>query len=507
MSENVGEQSWIPLIVVALACFIVALDATFMNVSISHVVVDLNTDVSTIQATMSFYTLITASFMLLSAKLQDIVGKKKLFLIGAALYGVGTFVASISTSIGMLFIGWAVIEGIAGALMLPATVSLVSGTYYGDKRTVALAVTGVMGGIACAVGPLFGGVLTTYYSWRYGFAVELIIVVLILVLQGKIPNFEPTESKSNLDITGAIISIIGFILLVYGILSLTDDFNTSIGIIIVGLIVLAGFAWFELRRKRNGKTPLFDIELLKDRNLRVGTAVMLVTYLAMSGTLFSVSLFLQSVLTLNALNTGLTVIPMTLGLLVMAMISPRLSPKVGHKKLMAIGCIIAIIGCLLLSHQFRLSTTAWDLAPGLFVLGAGIGCAMSLSVDTALLNIPDESQNTASGLTSTSQSLGESMGTALIGIILILGIFGGISHTVDMYAPEYSGNETFQMEVYNHFEEVGNINDANANETVVNIVDTIVQDSMIFVFNVTAVLLAIVCLMTFRLEPEKPRKQ
>ena len=162
MNETIKEHSWVPLIIVALASFIIALDATFMNVSISQVVADLNTDVSTIQMIMSFYTLITAAFMLLSAKLQDIVGKKKLFLIGAALYGVGTFTAAISSSATMLFIGWSVIEGIAGALMMPATVSIISGTYSGEKRTVALAIVGVMGAIAAAIGPLFGGVMTTF---------------------------------------------------------------------------------------------------------------------------------------------------------------------------------------------------------------------------------------------------------------------------------------------------------------------------------------------------------
>ena len=172
MSETVKETSWTPLIVIALASFIIALDATFMNVSISQVVVDLNTDVSTIQSIMSFYTLITAAFMLLSAKLQDIVGKKKLFIIGAALYGVGTFTAAVSPNATVLFIGWSLIEGIAGALMLPATVSLISGTYSGEKRTVALAIVGVMGAVAAAIGPLFGGIMTTFLSWRYGFAVE-----------------------------------------------------------------------------------------------------------------------------------------------------------------------------------------------------------------------------------------------------------------------------------------------------------------------------------------------
>lgn len=506
MNETNKEQSWIPLIIVALASFIIALDATFMNVSIAQVVADLHTDVSTIQATMSFYTLITAAFMMLSAKLQDIVGKKKLFLIGTALYGIGTFTAAISSSSTMLFIGWAVIEGVAGALMMPATVSIISGTYHGEKRTFALAIIGVMGAIAAAIGPLFGGVMTTFLSWKYGFASELIIVIIILLLQSKIPSFPPTESKKDLDITGTIISLIGLVLLVYGILSLTNDFNTSIGVIIVGIIALVGFVWFELKRKRSGKVPLLDIELLKDKNLSVGTLILLLAYLSMGGALFAISLFLQSVLQLNAFDTGLTTLPLTIGLLIFALMAPSLSVKLGHRKLMAIGCIIAIVGCMLLSTQFRLHTSMLNLLPGMFIMGAGLGFAMALSVDIAIINVPPEGQNGASGITSTSQSLGESMGTAIIGIILILGVFGGISHAVDVYAPEYSGNETFELEAYESFQTVSSINDIQSDPTVVGIVDIILQDTMAFVMQITAIIMAIVLILTLLLEDKKIKK-
>ncbi len=506
MDKNVKEHSWVPLLVVACASFIIALDATFMNVSISQVVADLHTDVSTIQMTMSFYTLITAAFMLLSAKLQDIVGKKKIFLIGAALYGVGTFIASISPNVSILFLGWAVIEGIAGALMLPATVSIISGTYSGEKRTMALAIVGVMGAIAAAIGPLFGGVMTTFLSWRYGFACELIIVIFILVMQGKIPSFAPTESRKDLDITGAIISLIGLILLVLGILSLTKDTNSSIIMLFIALIILAIFAWYELKRKRNGQVPLIDVELFKDRNLRVGSSVMLICYLAMGGGLFAISIFLQTVLQLNAFNTGLTTLPLTIGLLIFAIIAPKLSARFNHKILMAIGSILAIIGCLILSNQFNMATSPLNLMPGLFVMGSGLGFIMALSVDIALINIPNESQNNASGITSVGQSLGESMGTAIIGIILILGIFGGISHTTDLYAPQFSGNETFHQEVYNHFQKV-TVDEIQQNKTVLTIVDTIIQDSMAFVMQVTGILMGIVFLMTLRLKSKKINNQ
>ena len=503
MNETIKEHSWIPLIVVALASFIIALDATFMNVSISQVVVDLNTDVSTIQSTMSFYTLITAAFMLLSAKLQDIVGKKKLFLIGSALYGLGTFTAAISSSATILFIGWALIEGIAGALMMPATVSIISGTYSGEKRTVALAIVGVMGSVAAAVGPLFGGIMTTFLSWRYGFACELIIVFIILIMRNKIPVFEPTESRSDLDVTGSIISLIGLVLLVLGILSLSKDFNTSIIIIIVGLVTLAIFALFEIRRKRNGKVPLLDMDLFKDRNLRVGTLILLIAYLAMGGALFAVSLFLQSVLQLNAFDTGVTTLPLTIGLLIFAILAPGLTGKLSHKKIMAIGCVMAIIGCLLLSYQFRLDTTIWTLMPGLFVLGAGLGFIMALCTDISLSNIPAESQNNASGINSTGTSLGESMGTAIIGIILILGVMGGISTAVDTYAPDHSGDEQFHQDVYNYFQKVGNIDNITQDSFLVDVTNIIIQETMAFVMMVTAILMAIVLVLTLRLEDIK----
>ncbi|WP_295610356.1 MFS transporter [uncultured Methanobrevibacter sp.] len=503
MNETIKEHSWIPLIVVALASFIIALDATFMNVSISQVVVDLNTDVSTIQSTMSFYTLITAAFMLLSAKLQDIVGKKKLFLIGTALYGLGTFTAAVSPSATILFIGWAVIEGIAGALMMPATVSIISGTYSGEKRTVALAIVGVMGSIAAAIGPLFGGIMTTFLSWRYGFACELIIVFIILIMRNKIPVFEPTESRSDLDITGSIISIIGLVLLVLGILSLSKDFNTSIIVIIVGLAALAVFALFEIRRKRNGKVPLLDMDLFKDRNLRVGTLILLIAYLAMGGALFAVSLFLQSVLQLNAFDTGVTTLPLTIGLLIFAILAPSLTGKLSHKKTMAIGCVMAIIGCLLLSYQFRLDTTIWTLMPGLFVLGAGLGFIMALCTDISLSNIPAESQNNASGINSTGTSLGESMGTAIIGIILILGVMGGISTAVDTYAPDHSGDEQFHQDVNNYFQKVGNLDNITQDSLLVDVVNIIIQETMAFVMMVTAILMAVVLVLTLRLEDIK----
>ncbi len=508
MNKTIIEHSWMPLILVACASFIITLDSTFMNVSLSQVVADLNTHVTTVQLIMTFYTLITASFMLLSTKLQDIIGKKRLFLIGAVLYGIGTTIAAISQTDTMLFIGWAVIEGIAGALMTPATVAIISGTYTGEKRTFALAIESVMAALSAAVGPLFGGIMTTFLSWRYGFACELIIVIFILVMHKKIPDFEPTESKDDLDITGTIISFIGLVLFVLGILMMSETTTPSIVVIILGIITLTIFALFEIKRKRSGKVPLLDMDLFRDKNLRLGATIILLSYIVMGGGLFAVSLFLQTVLKYNAFDTGLTTLPLTLGLLIFAVAAPGLTEKYNHKTLMAIGSIIAIIGCLILYFEFGLNTTMMSLMPGMFILGSGIGFIMALSTDIALINIPPESQNNSSGIVTTGQTLGESMGTAIIGIVLILGIFAGISDAIDIYAPDHSNDEQLIDDIFDYFQKVGNVDEIKSqNSTVVNTANIVIQNSMGFVMIVAAFLMSVVLILTLRLNDKPIQKQ
>ena len=504
MNERVNENSWIPLIVVACASFIIILDSLFMNVSISHIVVDLNTDVSTVQMIVSFNTLITAALILLSTKLQDIVGIKKLFSIGAALFGIGAFTAAISSNVIMFFVGWSAIKGIAGALMLPAIVSIISGTYSGKKRTIALATLGIMAGLADVSAPIIGGVITTFLSWRYTFAFELLIIFFILVMRNKIPYFKPAESKSDLDIIGTIISSIGLVLLVLGILTLTKDVTASICEIILGLIILAIFIWHELKRKRSGKVPLLDVDLFKDKNLRLGVSIKLLYNIIVSGTFFVLVLFFQSVWQLNPLDTGLASLPFCMGLLIFSVSAPKLIGKMNHKTIMAIGCIISIVGCLILSYQFKLNTTLLDLIPGQFLLGAGIGFIMALSADVALFDIPSESQNNASGIITTGETLGSSMGTAIIGIILILGVMGGISTAVDTYAPDYSGDEQFHQEVYDHFQKLDTIDGHDS--VVVNTADIIIQNAMASVMVALAIVLGVILILTLRIKNKNIKK-
>ena len=505
------QISWMPLYVVAAAAFVGALDATFMNVSMSQVVKDLDTDVATIQKMVSFYTLITASLLLISAKLQDIIGKRKIFLLGMVIYGVGDLTAALSPNALVLFIGWSLLEGIGSALMGPALISIVAGTYEGIQRTKALAVVSTMAGIAVAVGPLFGGVVTTFFSWRFGFGFELIIIAFVLIQYRKIEDFPRTASRKDLDLTGSVLSAAGLLLLLMGVLQLADK-NTGLCAILVAASIVAflAFGAFELRCGKGGKVPLFDVRLLKNRNLRNGTLVRLITSFAMAGTLFALSVFLLSVLKLTAFQTGLMLMPMTVGMMLASFAAPKMAMKIGHKYTMALGFAISIVGCLLMRDRFTADTAFMDLFPCLLIYGVGLGLPSSLSVDVPLSTVPPQAQNSSSGLVSTGQNLGLSLGTGIMGVILTLGAVGGLREAINTYTPLELSREAFRASAEMYMQKMGHVDpltlvikDQTAYQ---NIVNAVYHDAMGTVMMVAVGLMVLGIVLTFTLKDVKKQK-
>lgn len=510
MVENMNNQeSWFPLILVAFASFIITLDTTFMNVSISNLIVDLNTTIGTVQGIICFYTLITASLMLVGSKFQDIFGKRRIFLTGAFIYGLGALIASLSINSTMLFIGWSLLEGIGGALMTPSTISIISGSYNGEKRTFALAISSAIVGIAAAIGPLFGGVVTSFLSWRFGFVFELIIILFIFIFYKKIPVFIKTEKLADFDIIGAILSVTGIILFVLGVLTLISDRIKSLALMICGLILILVFILFENKRKSNNKIPLFDVSLLKEKNLSLGMIIRLITNLSIAGSLFAVSLFLQSVLKLNAFNTGLNLLPLTISLLIFSLLAPKLAVKFNHKYIMVLGFIISIIGVLAFKSRFTLDTKFSDLFLGLIIFGAGLGLIISLSVDISLRNTPPKSQSTASGFITTGQTLGSSMGTAIIGCILIIGAIGGLHDATNTYAPNHISDSEFKSNLHVYFEKLGHVNGKEIKEKPIikKIVNLVIKDAMKLVMNFTILLLSIGLILTLFLDDTKIKRK
>ncbi|MGL6297684.1 MAG: MFS transporter [Methanobacteriaceae archaeon] len=507
ISSDVAKKSWVPLIMISLAVFVIALDSTFMNVAMRYLVVDLNTTVGTIQMTITFYTLIMASLMLLGGKLQDIVGKKKLFLIGSILYGIGTFTAAISINSTMLFIGWSLIEGLGAALMTPATIAIIGGSYKGKDRTMALAIITAMGGIAAAIGPLFGGFLTEFFSWRWGFAIELVAIFIILIGHKKIKYFEPIMSKSDLDKIGTVLSIIGFVLVILGILLLSNASFSYLTpyLIVAGCLTLVLFYLYERKLIKNNKIPIFDIDLLKIRNFAIGSTTRLLTNLVLAGTIFSVSLYLQTIAKVSPFTTGLVLMSMTTGFLIFSILAPKLTSKLSHKKIISLGLIIGIIGAIMLSSQFGFTSNLWDIVPGMLVLGAGLGLSVPLTADIVLTSVETEKQSDASGFMSTTSNLGSSMGTAVIGTIMLLGAISGFYVGLDtMYPGEITYEEsntyfqTMQIEGVN--------NSVLVKPEFLNIFEETVHSAMRYVMWALAAVLGLSLILTLRMRPLKPKE-
>ena len=241
MAES--KTGWLTLIVVTLSVFIIVIDKTFLNVAIYTLIRDLNTNISTIQSIIAIYSLVMASLMIPGGKLQDVLGRRKTFLTGAFIYGTGAVVAATSINSSMLLLGWSILEGVGAALMMPATTSIISGSYSGERRAFALGIISSMASGAGTIGPIIGGFLTTYYSWRYAFALELVVILVIFLLSGKISRFPSTIKWSDFDVTGALFSASGIFLLVEGILLLNNPqtWNWSPILFIIGAILLFVF--------------------------------------------------------------------------------------------------------------------------------------------------------------------------------------------------------------------------------------------------------------------------
>lgn len=437
------NKNWLVLIIISLSAFIIAIDSTFMNVAISTLVVDLNTQLNTIQGIIAVYTLTMACLMLFGSKLMDIIGRKKTFVLGVIIYAIGTTIATISINAVMLLIGWSILEGIGAALMLPATAAIITSKYEGQDRIFALGIWGAVGAMAAAIGPLFGGFLTTFFSWRYGFGIEIIIAIIILLYSRKIPSSPPTLKWNDLDVIGALLAGVGFLLIVLGTLFLNSlsTWPQVAGTVGTGLIILGLFFFWQKRRIKKSKEPLLDVRIFKNRNFTFSVINIIVLNLGLAGALFIIPVFLQTVTGLNAFSTGLTIMPMTIAILLFAFTANKIANRIKATYLIALSFILCLIGSLLLSNVFSFNTTPYDVIPGLVLIGIGIGLANPLLSDLIVSSVKPDKQSDASGVLNTGNNLGKSIGTALIGVILLVGTFTALSTEINNNYPQISDQQ------------------------------------------------------------------
>lgn len=506
------KKKWATLIAVALSTFLISLDSTFMNVAINSLVLDLNTTVSSVQLIITFYTLITASLMFVTSKLMDIIGKRKVFILGVISFGLGTLIASISTNDLTLFIGWSFFEGVGAALMLPATISIVSGTYHDKDLTKALAIMSALGGIAAAIGPLFGGLVTTFLSWRFGFAIELIVVICILLFCKNINKFETTLHKSDFDMGGAILSIAALLILILGILNLNNfnQVNKTILLICVGVVLLIVFYFYEKHRIKSNSNPLLNIGMFKTApNLALGTILRLIGMMGVAGSIFSVSIYLQSIAKVSAFTNGLILMPLTVGLLIFSIFSTKLTNYLSHKKIISIGFILSIIGLVLLRTRFGLNINLYTLIPGMFLFGSGMGLIIALSLDSCLMGVGEENHTGASGFITTGTNLGSSLGTAIIGTVLIFGAIQGLHSSINKYYPNQVTNQQFHNNLALYFQKLGNVNltSLKGQETITSqIVNDIIYHAMFTALDVMILLMVVGLILSFFLKEKNELK-
>jgi len=452
-----NQYKWGTVLVACLAIFIIVLDSSAMNVAITNLVVDLNTTLSVIQAIIALYALIIASFMLLGSKLQDILGRKKTFILGLLIYGTGTTIATLSINAGMLLIGWAVLEGIGAAMMFPATTTLVASSYEGKDRITAFGIWGGIAAMGAAIGPIIGGIFTTYLSWRLVFGSELLFIAAILIFRHYLTESKPTLKWKDLDIVGALLSIVSLVLIVLGILLLTKPqfWEYVLTLIVSGSIIFIVFLLWQRRRINKGLEPLTDISLLKNRLFGLGNINSIISQIPLAGFLFIIPVFLQQVTKLNAFDTGLTLFPASITILVFSIIGARLSSVLESKYILMIGFLISAVGTFILSGVFNVNTQMMDIIPGTIVFGVGVGLLLSQLTNLTMSAARSDQETDASGLFNSFKNLGYSLGTALIGVLLLIGIFGGLTAGIESSGvAENMTTKQIQDSLFNYVEKM-----------------------------------------------------
>jgi EmrB/QacA subfamily drug resistance transporter len=503
--EKEIQSGWLTLIIVTLSIFTIVIDKTFLNVAISSLIKDLHTNIATIQIIIATYALTMASLMLIGGRLQNILGRKRTFLTGAGIYGVGTVVAALSINSIMLLIGWSILEGIGAALMMPASTSIISGSYKGEKRAFALGITSSMASGAGTLGPIIGGFLTTYYSWRYAFGLELVIIIVIVLFSREISSFPPTMKWTDLNVLGAINSASGIFLFVIGILLLNNPNNWNIAPypIIIGLILLVIFYFYQKNRINNNKQPLVDVSLFSNRSFTLANIVRLLMNFTIGGVLFIIPVYVQGVLGADPLTTGLTLTPMSVAIFIMSSAAGKLSTRIQPRYILALGSLASMTGSIYLSTIFAPSTTILDMVPGIFLLGIGMGIVFPHSANVIFSVARSDQQPDASGIMNTGINLGSSLGTAVLGVILIIGSFSGMSIVFNNHTSNYSEEQI--IGTHQFLEQIEPNYHGNINEKQILASPQKVQ-TMKFAFNIITIILIIGFLSSLLIPPQK-RKQ
>ncbi len=440
VERELDPRRWITLGVLVATVILVAMDTSVLNVSIPSMLRDLDTTVPSLEWVIAGYSLTFASLLIIGGRLGDIFGHRRLFLIGVTLFGVGSFIAATSPNVAILILGEAVIEGIGAAMMVPATLALLASTFHGKERATAFAAWGAAAGAAVAFGPVIGGFLTTNYTWRWSFGINVIIAPLALL--GSLVLMKPSERgpRTAIDLPGGALIAAGTFGIVFalsqsptygwfapkealtvGSIDLwpaTMPVSITVVAFVLGVAFIGLFVRVEKRKEARGGDPLFQISMLRFRTFRYGLLTAVIVALGQLGLLFALPIFLQSANGLTAEQNGLWLLPLGLAMIVGAQVGGRLNTRYGTTNVVRIGFFVEALALIAFIPVIHPGVTFWQILPALTMFGLGVGAASGPLTNLVLSEVSMEKSGVASGANSTARQLGAALGAAAMGSLI-----------------------------------------------------------------------------------------
>ena len=421
----------------AMAMFVLVVDTSLMNVSISAVVHDLGTTVSSIQSAIALEALVSAAFILIGSKVGDLIGRKKAYVLGLLAYAVGALAMTLAQSVTPIIIFWAVIGGLGASLLLPAMQSLIHGNFEGAAQKRVYALVGASAAIAAAVGPLLGGFITTFLSWRVGFALEVVIIGVVLSGIGRVRDV-PYTGPRHIDVVGAVLSVLGMGGLVLGILVWQEGGESVAALLVVGAVALGSFGFWLIHRKREGKPALIDPDLFRSKMFRLGITGQMLQQIALGGAMIAIPIFLQMVLEYNAMQTGLSMAPLSLTMFGVAILAGKRAGARRPSSIIRAGFALLAIGMASIIAVVPRGDTGWYLLVPLVIAGSGLGLLVSQLNNYTLSPIDEERVSEAAGVNSAGGSFGLSFGLAFAGAIMLATLqftFTNMTQSSDVFSP------------------------------------------------------------------------
>ena len=420
VSSSVPQQGASPrlALLLAAAMFVLVVDTSLMNVSISAVVKDLDTTVSGVQSAIALEALVSAAFILISSKVGDLIGRKRAYVLGLLAYAIGALVMTLAQSLAAVIIFWALLGGLGASLLLPAMQSLIHGNFEGAAQKKTYAMVGAAAAIAAAVGPLLGGFVTTFLSWRVGFFLEVAVIAVVLANIKLVRDVAYTGPR-HIDLVGAVLSVVGMGGVVLGVLVWQEGGEAVGALIVIGVVGLAGLAYWLVHRKRQGKPTLIDPDLFRLPHFRIGITQQMLQQITLGGAMIALPIFLQMTLEYNAMQAGLSLAPLSLSMFAVALLAGRRSGKRRSSSIVRMGFALATLGMVLLVPIVPRADFGWALIFPLLLAGSGLGLLVSQLNDYTLAPIEEERVSEAAGVNSAAGSFGLSFGLAVAGGIML----------------------------------------------------------------------------------------